>query len=91
MRQTRKEQLKQEYDALCSVFGIGQGLWLQLHESPSPYAFCEANRKSFIAEYFMLEEFSEKAKEEGFIYYFGIDTFLEAYKNVVYNRVRIED
>lgn len=85
-----KAQLHDQYEHICGIFGIGSRSWTELHRKPSPYAFCPANQKSFIAEYLMLEEFVEDAKKVDFAYYYGIDDFLEAYRDVVYKRVKID-
>lgn len=82
--------IEEEYENLCSLFGIGRGLWQQMHEKPSMYVFCPANQKSYIAEYLLLEQFVESAKKYGITYYYGIDVFLENFKDVVYNRIKID-
>lgn len=73
-----KNQLKE-------LYGIQSSGWSMLHERFNRYVFCEANRKSLIAEYLMWEEFVEDAKKLGVIYYYGIDLFLKEYKNAVYS------
>ena len=60
-----------------------------LHERFNPYVFCDANKKSFIAEYLIWEEFVEYAKKLGFTYYYGIDTFLREYKKAVYSCINL--
>ena len=52
--------------------------------------FCPENQKALIAEYLIWEEFIERAQREGFVYYFGIDRFLEQYKLPVYKRLNVE-
>lgn len=73
-----KNQLKE-------LYGIQSSGWSMLHERFNRYVFCEANRKSLIAEYLMWEEFVEDAKKLGVVYYYGIDLFLKEYKNAVYS------
>lgn len=90
MKNKAKQEIEKEYDMLCSIFGIRGSLWDQMHRSPSSYIFCPANQKSFIAEYLMLEDFVERAKKHGVVYYIGIDTFLEKFHDVVYNRLKID-
>lgn len=53
-----KNQLKE-------LYGIQSSGWSMLHERFNRYVFCEANRKSLIAEYLMWEEFVEDAKKLG--------------------------
>ena len=86
-----RAKLAKEYDHIFSIFGIGGRCWDELHFRPNCYAFCPANQKSFIAEYLILEEFVERAKKVDFVYYWGIDKFLEAYHDVVYKRVKIDE
>ena len=85
-----KNQLRDQYNNICGLFGIGSRSWNELHTNMSTFAFCPANQKSFIAEYFILEEFVEDAKKVGLAYYYGIDEFLEIYHDVVYKRVKID-
>ena len=84
---TYKEELQEEYDHLCNLFGIGSGLWDSLFCHYSPSVFCQANRKRIIAQYLLLEDFVTEAKKVNLIYYKGIDYFLEEYKKVVYENV----
>lgn len=88
---TIKQQLHEEYEALCTAFGIGSRCWDELHCRYSTYVFCKANRESFIGEYFILKYFTERARKADFVYYQGIDMFLEEYKTAVYSRVNLED
>lgn len=83
------ERLEREYDILCELFNIYCRVWPMLHESFSSYVFCDANKKSFIAEYLMWEDFVERAKKVNFVYYYGIDDFLREYKNAVYKCLNI--
>lgn len=86
-----KNQLRDQYKHLCAIFGIGSRSWTELHRRPSIFAFCPANQKSMIAEYFLLEEFVADAKAWDVPYYYGIDDFLAAYHDVVYKRVKIDE
>lgn len=86
-----KAQLLDQYHNICGLFGIGSRSWNELHTKMSTFAFCPANQKSFIAEYFILEEFVEDAKKVGLAYYYGIDEFLEVYHDVIYKRVQIDE
>lgn len=81
---TSKERLEEEYNNLCNLFGIGNGIWDSLYCRFSPSVFCPANRKGIIAQYLLLEEFVTDAKSVNLIYYQGIDCFLEEYKEAVY-------
>ena len=83
------ERLEQEYDILYELFGVYSGSWSMLHERFHPYVFCDANKKSFISEYLIWEEFVEDAKKVNFVYYYGIDDFLREYKNAVYKCLNI--
>lgn len=85
-----KAQLLDQYQNICDLFGIGSRSWDELHTKMSTFAFCPANQKSFIAEYFILEEFVKDAKKVGLAYYSGIDEFLEIYHDVIYKRVKID-
>lgn len=87
---TIKQQLHAEYEHLCSAFGVGHRCWDDLHCTFSIYVFCEANRASFIGEYLIWKEFTERAKKHNFVYYQGIDIFLEEYKRAVENRVKLD-
>ena len=79
------EKMEKEYHDLCTTFGVYSGLWSMIHENFSPFIFCDANKKSFIAEYLIWENFVERAKEVNFVYYYGIDDFLQEYKRAVYS------
>ena len=78
------KQLEKEYNILCRLFNVYCRAWPMLHESFSPYVFCDANKKRFISEYLIWEEFVENAKKLDFTYYYGIDIFLREYKRAVY-------
>lgn len=80
-----QEQLKEEYKLLKELYGINSRCWSMIHESFSKYSFCKENRKSLISEYLTWEDFVERAKKYGIIYYYGIDEFLKEYKNAVYS------
>ena len=56
-----------------------------MYRSFSAYTFCDANKKSIIAMYLELEEFTLQAKAYDVVYYCGIDDFLESYHNAVYS------
>ena len=80
-----KESVERQYELLKELYGIQSSGWSMLHERFNRYVFCEANRKSLIAEYLMWEEFVEEAKRFDVVYYYGIDLFLKEYKNAVYS------
>lgn len=80
-----KEQLKEEYELLKEIYGINSSCWDMIHTNFSRYSFCPQNRKSLISEYLAWEDFVERAKKYGIIYYYGIDEFLKEYKNAVYS------
>lgn len=76
--------MEKEYQLFCQLFGVGSRCWSIVHLNYSYQMFCPKNKKDIIAEYLIWEEFVERAKKKGFIYYFGIDRFLEQYKLPVY-------
>lgn len=82
---SKQEYIKERYELLSKLYGLKSSLWSQIHECYSPSMFCEDNRKSLIAEYLEWEDFVEDAKDVNFIYYYGIDVFLTAYKKAVYS------
>ena len=75
---------------LCELFGVSSRCWDMVHLNYSYQMFCPENQKALIAEYLIWEEFIERAQREGFVYYFGIDRFLEQYKLPVYKRLNVE-
>lgn len=77
--------MKEEYEHLKALFGINSRTWSMLHENYSSFIFCDANKKDFIAEYLLLEDFVQRARRVNFIYYYGIDVFLKEFRNAVYN------
>ena len=81
-----------EYKALYNAFGIGHSCWDQLYLNFSPYVFCIDNRPSIIGQYLVLEDFVKRVKRDdpAFVYYWGIDKFLEVYKDAVYNNLKIQ-
>lgn len=81
---SKLEHLEREYYVLYKYFGVYSSSWSMLHESFSPYVFCDANKKRFISEYLIWEDFVERAKKVNFVYYYGIDDFLREYRNAVY-------
>ena len=83
--QSLKQEIEEEYKQLKKFYGLIPASWDVLHTHYSHYAFCPANRKSFISEYLAWEDFVERAKKYGVKYYSGIDTFLKEYKNAVYS------
>ena len=83
--QALKQEIEEEYEQLKKFYGLDSRCWDMLHMNFSWYAFCSANRKSFISEYLAWEGFVERAKKYDVVYYFGIDTFLKEYKNAVYS------
>lgn len=85
MTQKEKKMVQDEYIQLTKLYGLNSRTWDMLHLNYSRYAFCPANRKSFISEYLAWEDFVKRAKKYDLAYYFGIDTFLEEYKNAVYS------
>lgn len=82
---SRKQEIEEEYEQLKKLYGLNSSCWDMLHTHYSYYAFCPANRKSFISEYLAWEDFVEKAKKYDVVYYWGIDTFLKEYKKAVYS------
>lgn len=88
--ETYREQLKEQYELFLDLYGIRSSVWSQMYESFSRYTFCDANKKSVIAMYLELEDFAQNAKENGVIYYYGIDEFLSAYHDAVYNCLNIK-
>ena len=82
---SRKQEVEAEYKQLKKLYGLIPASWDILHTQYSHYAFCPANRKSFISEYLAWEDFVERAKKYDVIYYWGIDTFLKEYKKAVYS------
>lgn len=87
---TERKSLKEEYDKLCWLFGVKSRMWPMLYEKFSSCVFCDENKKSIIAEYLMWEDFVERAKKLDFVYYYGIDAFLNAYKSAVYSCLNLE-
>ena len=84
-----KEQLKQEYKLLAEYYGIYSSIWDQIHTECNRYSFCKENRKLLISEYLIWEELTERLRKHQIPYYMGIDTFLEEYKEAVYNCLNI--
>lgn len=82
---SQKQAVKKEYKQLKELYGLNSSCWDMLHTHYSHYAFCSANRKSFISEYLAWEDFVERAKKYDVTYYYGIDDFLKEYKNAVYS------
>lgn len=78
-------EIEEEYEQLIEIFCLNSRCWDMLHLNYSWYAFCPANRKHFISEYLMWENFVGRAKKYDVAYYFGIDTFLKEYKKAVYS------
>lgn len=83
-----KESVERQYELLRELYGIQSSGWSMLHERFNRYVFCEANRKSLIAEYLMWEEFVEDAKKLGVVYYYGIDLFLKECSLFLFNWIR---
>ena len=81
----KQQEIKEEYEQLKKLYGLNSSCWDMLHTNYSRYAFCPENRKSFISEYLIWENFVKRAKKYGVHYYIGIDTFLKEYKNAVYS------
>lgn len=88
---SKKQLLHEEYERLSQQFGIFSRLWNDMYTSFSWYIFCKANRKYIIAMYLLLEEFAKDAKEADFVYFWGIDKFLEEYKAPVYRCLKTGD
>lgn len=82
---SRKQAVEKEYEQLKELYSLDSSCWDMLHTHYSHYAFCPANRKSFLSEYLAWEDFVERAKKYDVVYYWGIDTFLKEYKNAVYS------
>lgn len=82
--ETEKDYCERDYKSLCNYFGVRSSLWTMAHETFSPTMF-RANKNSLIGEYLIWEEFVKRAKSLGVIYYYGIDVFLEEYKEAVYS------
>lgn len=76
--------MEKEYQLLCQLFGVASRCWDMVHLNYSYQMFCPENKRDLIAEYLIWEEFVERAQKEGFVYYYGIDAFLEKYKLPVY-------
>ena len=85
-----KQRLEEQYKLLVSLYGINSRLWDDTYMRFSRYVFCDANKKSIIAMYLELDEFTIQAKAYGVVYYYGIDVFLESYHNAVYNCLNIK-
>ena len=82
---SEKQEVEAEYQQLKKFYGLIPASWNMLHTHYSHYAFCPANRKSFISEYLAWENFVESAKKYDVHYYSEIDTFLKEYKEAVYS------
>ena len=80
-----KQEVEEEYKQLKKFYGLNSSCWDMLHTHYSHYAFCPANRKSFISEYLVWEDFVKRAKKYDVVYYYGIDDFLKEYKKAVYS------
>lgn len=85
-----KQRLEEQYVLLFSLYGIDNRMWDDMYRSFSACIFCDANKKSIIAMYLELEEFTIQAKAYGVEYYCGIDDFLKSYHNAVYNCLNIK-
>ena len=85
-----KQSLEEQYKLLFILYSIGSRVWDGMYRSFSAYTFCDANKKSIIAMYLELEEFTLQAKEYDVVYYCGIDDFLESYHDAVYNCLNIK-
>lgn len=77
--------MEEEYKYLKTLFKIESRSWSMIHENYSSFIFCDANKKYFIAEYLLLEDFVQRARKVHFIYYYGIDLFLKEFRTLVYN------
>lgn len=84
-----KEEYKAIYKHLFEAFGVGSRSWDDIHCHFSPYMYCPENRLNITGEYLVWKDFVEHAKKFGVVYYQGIDTFLEEYKNAIENRVKL--
>lgn len=80
-----KELLAKEMKCYEEAFGVGSHSWNELHLTFNPNMFCPANRKSYIGEYLTLEWMANICRKHNIVYYYGIDVFLEEYKNAVYS------
>lgn len=77
-----KQEFKTYYLHLKEIFGFGSRSWSELNESFCIYHW-EANKRSIIAEYILLEEMVEFAESVDEPYYCGIDRFLRVYRHPV--------
>lgn len=87
----QNQLLEEEYQHLTALYGVNSRGWDEIHIHFSPLMFCPANQRSLIAEYLIWEEFAERAKKHDFVYYWGIDEFLDRYKRSVYSRIMIDE
>lgn len=87
---TIKEELTEEYITLCKLYDPFNRCWRMMHYNFSSTVFCKENRASLIAEYLTWQDFVKRANEVGFIYYRGIDTFLNEYKNAIESRINLD-
>ena len=81
--------LEKTYALMLDLYEVEYHGWDQIHLNYTPAMFCEKNRRSLISEYLAWEEWVEKAKSVGIGYYYGIDMFLEEYKDAVHSRVTL--
>lgn len=82
--------LQKTYYAMYDLYEVEYSGWDDIHCTYSPSMFCQKNRRSLISEYLAWEEWVEKAKPLGIVYYHGIDEFLEEYKDAVHSRVTLD-
>ena len=75
--------LEQEYDQLYDLYKLDSPLWDYSHMTFNWYYF-NNNKKSVIAEYLTWEDFTNRAQKSKTPYFYGIDVFLEKYKEAVY-------
>lgn len=84
-------ELKSIYDEAKQRFGIYSSLWSESHLNYSPYTFGGVNKKELIFEYLFWESLIPQMKDEGLPYYYGIDEFLQEYKEAVYNCLNLDN
>lgn len=82
--------VKRDYEYMCLLYEVHYRGWDDIHCVYSPSMFCQKNRRSLISEYLAWEEWAERAKPLGIVYYHGIDEFLEEYKDAVHSRVTLD-
>lgn len=85
----KHKALEKEYRALCIAFGVNSGSRCSLYNESGLYTYYDASKKSLIGEYLVWEDFTERARAVGFVYYSGIDDFLREYRRTVYKSLNL--